>query len=139
MLNIVCIPIVHRYYCFKSLKFFLNITRIFRQLAQGKIKLVLGPWLLSLILLSSDMQSVIVSSLSTPEFAVAPKNFEELVGSRFSIALFANDTGASKIIRTLSAEEGKESFFGKLETKIESAWTFADIFVKVRFLIFKSH
>ncbi|XP_035712150.1 uncharacterized protein LOC118437315 [Folsomia candida] len=108
-----------------------NINQeIEKQLAHGKIKLVLGPWLLSLILLSSDMQSVIVSSLSTTDFAFAPRSFEELVSSKFKISFFGNDTVADKAIRNLAREEGRESFFGKISAKIESTYNYVDVYLQ---------
>lgn len=79
---------------------------------------------------------MIVSSISSPDVATAPKTFDQLVSSEFNIAFAGNDILGWKVIQAIAQSGGQESLFGKMVQKIKHTYPQHDLYLKVDFHIF---
>lgn len=97
----------------------------YRLLQMGNIKMMIGPWLLCLIILNSDLQTRLSSSITIPGMVIPPKTFTQLLDSNYEINIVGYNTSTvGTFLRAMLAQN--HSLVLRLHSKFRRHYQFND-------------
>lgn len=94
-----------------------------RLLQMGNIKMMIGPWMICLIILNSDLQTRLSASITIPDTIIPPKTFEELIDSNYEINFIGINTSTAGL-NFLEMIERNNSMALRLQSKLTRNYPF---------------